>query len=63
MDLQRVPVTCSQEALDRHLHVVGVFLEPIEVYNVTIILLNKLDLYEVRSSLNMWFKSYLTNRT
>ena len=54
-----------QEALDRHLHVVGIFLDLSKVYSVTNhnILVDKLDSYGVRGSSNMWFKSYLTNRT
>ena len=67
-NLQKLPVTCSysvQEALDRHLHAVGTFLDLSKVYDVINhnIILNKLHSYGVRGSSNMWFKSYLTNRT
>jgi hypothetical protein len=54
-----------QEALDRNLHVIGIFLDLSKVYDVLnhSMLLDKLDLYGVRGSANKWFKSYLTNRT
>jgi len=54
-----------QEALKRHLHMVGIFLDLSNVYDVTnhSILLDKLDSYGVRGSSNTWFISYLTNRT
>jgi hypothetical protein len=50
-----------QEALDRHLHAVDLS----KAYNVINHnrLLNKLDSYGIRSSVNRWFQSYLTNRT
>ena len=54
-----------QEALDRCLHVVGIFLDLSKVYAVINhkILLDKLDSYGVRGSSYMCFKSYLENRT
>ena len=54
-----------QEAMDRYLHVVGIFLYISKAYDIInhIMLLDKLNYYGVRSSANMWFKSYLTNRT
>ena len=53
-----------QEALDNHLHV-RIFLDLSKAYDVINhdILLEKLDSNGVRGSVNMWFKSYLTNRT
>jgi len=54
-----------QEALNRHLHVVGIFLDLSKAYNVINHnrLLDKLDYYRIRGSVNKWFQSYLTNRT
>jgi hypothetical protein len=54
-----------QEAWDRHIHVVSIFLDLSKAYDVINHnkLLHKLDCYGVRGSSNMWFKSYLTNRT
>ena len=54
-----------QEALDSHVHVVGIFLNLYKTYDVINhnMLLDKVDSYGVRGSANMWFKSYLTNRT
>jgi len=54
-----------QEARERHLHVVGIFLDLSKMYDVIShnMLLDKVYSYEVRVSVNMWFKSYLTNRT
>jgi hypothetical protein len=67
-NLHRPPVTfieCVQEALDRHLHVVRIFLDLSKTYDVINhnMLLHKSDSYGVGGSENMWFKSYLTNRT
>jgi hypothetical protein len=54
-----------KEALDRHLHVIGIFLYPSKAYYVInhSMLLDKIDSYGVRGSANKWFRSYLTNRT
>jgi len=54
-----------QEALDRHLYVVGIVLDLSKAYEIINhnMLIDKLDSYRVRDSANMWFKSYLTNRT
>jgi hypothetical protein len=54
-----------QEALDRQLHVVGLYLDLSKVYAVINhnILLDKLDSYGIRGSSNFWFKSYLACRT
>ena len=65
---QRLLVThlySFQEALDRHLHAVGIFLDLSKAYNVINHnkLLDKLDSYGIRGSVNSWFQSYLTNRT
>jgi len=52
-----------QEALDRHLRVAGIFLNLSKAYNVINHnrLLDKLDSYGIRGSVNKWFQSYLTN--
>jgi hypothetical protein len=54
-----------QEALDRHLHAVGIFHKLSKAYNVInhTRLLDKLDSHGIRGSVNRWFQSYLTNRT
>jgi len=54
-----------QEALDKHLHAVGIFLNLSKAFDVVNHnrLLNKLDSNGIRSSVNKWFQSYLTNRT
>ena len=54
-----------QEALDKHLYAVGIFLDLSKAYDVINHkrLLDKLDSYGIRGSMNKWFQSYLANRT
>ena len=54
-----------QEALDKHLHAVGIFFSLSKAYDVIHHnrLLDKLDSYGIRGSVNKWFQSYLANRT
>jgi hypothetical protein len=58
-------VQSVQEALGRHLYAVGIFLDLSKAYDVIKYkrLLDKLDSYGIRGSVNTWFQSYLTNRT
>ena len=65
---QRLLVTrlyTVQEALDSHLHAVGIFLDLYKAYDVISPnrLRDKLDLYGIRGSVNRWFQSQLSNRT
>jgi len=65
---QRLLVTrlySVQEALDNHLHAVGIFLDLSKGYEVINHnrLFYKLDSYGIRGSVNNWFQFYLTNRT
>jgi retron-type reverse transcriptase len=48
-----------------YLHAVGIFLDVSKAYDVINHkrLLDKLDSYGIRGSVNNWFQSYLTNRT
>jgi hypothetical protein len=54
-----------QLALDTNLHVVGIFLNLFKGYDVINrdILIYRLESYCVRSNLNLWFKSYMLQRT
>jgi hypothetical protein len=54
-----------QEAVDRRLHAVGIFLDLSKAYDVINHnrLLDKLDSYGIRGSVNRWFQSHLTNNT
>jgi hypothetical protein len=58
-------VQSVQEALDKHLHAVGIFFDLSKAYDVINHkrLLDKLDSYGIRDSVKNWFQSYLTNRT
>jgi hypothetical protein len=50
--------------MDRGLHATGLFFDLTEAYDVVIhdTLLDKLNLCDIRSKTNLWFKSYLTNQ-
>ena len=48
-----------QEVLDKHNHIIGVFIDLTKAYDV---LNHKLSPYGVRGNTNSWFRSYLTNR-
>jgi len=54
-----------QEALDKHLYAVGIFLDLSKAYDVINHkrLLEKLDSYGIRGLVKKWFQSYLANRT
>jgi hypothetical protein len=54
----------AQKALDKHLHIVGIFLDISKAYDVINHnrLLDKLDSYGIRGSVSKWFQSYLTSR-
>jgi hypothetical protein len=54
-----------QEALDKHLHVVGIFLDISKTYDIINHnrLLDKFDSYGLRGPVNKWFQSYLASRT
>ena len=54
-----------QEALDNLRKAIGIFLDLSKAYDVINheTLLDKLDLYGVRGTINNWFKSYLSRRT
>ena len=53
-----------QRALDKNLHVAGIFLDLTKAYYVINheILLDKLESYGIRDNLKLWFKLYLSQR-
>jgi hypothetical protein len=53
-----------QEAVDRGLHVIGIFVDLTKAYNVINhnILIDKLNLYGIHGKSNLWFKSYLAQQ-
>jgi flagellin-specific chaperone FliS len=53
-----------QEALDKQVHTIGIFIDLTKAYDVLNhkLLLEKLSFYGIRCTTNSWFKSYLTNR-
>jgi retron-type reverse transcriptase len=53
-----------QEALDKRVHTIGIFIDLTKAYDVLNhkLLLEKLSAYGMRGSMNSWFRSYLTNR-
>ena len=54
-----------QEAMDQCIQVVGTFLELTKAYDFLNhnTLLDKLDSYGIRDNMNLWFKSFLFNRS
>ena len=55
----------TQQALDTNLHVVGIFLNLFKAYDVINhdILLYRLESYGFSGNLNLWFRSYMFQRT
>jgi hypothetical protein len=53
-----------QEALDKRIYIIGIFIDLSKVSDVLNdeLLLEKLSYYGVRGTTNSWFRSYLTNR-
>jgi hypothetical protein len=51
--------------MELHLHVVGIFLDLTKAYDVLNhnTLLDKLNTYSIKGHTNLWFKSYLSNRS
>jgi hypothetical protein len=53
-----------QEALDKQVHTIGIFIDLTKAYDVLNheLLLEELSSYGIRGTMNSWFRSYLTNR-
>jgi hypothetical protein len=53
-----------QEALDKQVHTIGIFIDLTKAYDVLNheLLLEKLSSYGIRGTTNSWFRSYLTNK-
>jgi hypothetical protein len=53
-----------QEALDKQVHTIGIFIDLIKAYDVLNqkLLLEKPSSYGIRGTTNTWFRSYVTNR-
>jgi len=53
-----------QSALDKRVHTIGIFIDLRKVYDVLNhnLLLEKLFYYGIRSSTNLWFRSYVIHR-
>jgi hypothetical protein len=53
-----------QEALDKQVHTIGIFIDLTKAYDVLNhkLLLEKLSSCGIRGTMNSWFRSYLTNR-
>lgn len=51
--------------MDQRLHIVGIFLDLTKAYDVLDrnTLLDKLNSYGIRGNMNLWFKSYISNRS
>jgi len=54
-----------QEAMNQWQHVAGIFFDLTKAYSILNhdTLLDKLDLYDIRGSMNLWFKSCLSNHS
>ena len=53
-----------QEALDKGVHAIGIFIDLTKAYDVLNheLLLEKLSSHGIKGTTNSWFRSYLTNR-
>jgi len=54
-----------QKAMELHLHVVGIFLDLTKAYDILNhnTMLDKLNTYGIICNMNLWFRSYLSNRS